>query len=277
MPKWAAKKEAAVSINWLLLIALWCRLSYPHFSDEENWGWGLNNLPGKVSNQARFMPRPGSSTPAPSRPLAMLPGGAGQGPGWARRGRVLGRFPGLFYLALLHHRLLSALGAVARHDAGAKILAVAGALLHGVGLRVVATPVGRAAALGQAELPAERTVLLLHLAHTYLQALALPLAGRSVPRAVRLGLQRGQRHRLPICGHGEMRGVKVEEINVSPTTRSEGRGNQREPHHVPGTSRLLSQFHWEGEAGGKWVINVCIQSELGTELKTEWFAMRVKN
>lgn len=128
------------------------------------------------------------------------------------------KVPRALYLALLHDRLLPALGAVARHDAGVKILTVAGALLHGVGLRVVATPVGWAAALGQAELPAEGTVLLLHLAHSHLQALALPLAGRSVPGAVWLGLQRGQRHWLPICGHGETGTVKVEENDVNPST-----------------------------------------------------------
>ena len=60
-------------------------------------------------------------------------GNAGLGP-W--------KVPRALYLALLHDWLLPALGAVACHDAGVKILTVAGALLHGVGLRVVATPVG---------------------------------------------------------------------------------------------------------------------------------------
>ena len=157
----------------------------------------------KVNDQARFRPRPEPRTPALSRPLATLPGGICKGWLWPMWGLGPWKVPGALYLALLHDRLLPTLGAVACHDAGPKVLAIAGALLHGVGLGVVAAPVGRAVALGQAELPAERAVLLLHLAHAHLQALALPLAGRRVPGAVRLGLQRRQRHRLPICGCGE--------------------------------------------------------------------------
>ena len=83
---------------------------------------------------------------------------------------------GALYLTLLHDWLLPALGTIARHDASTKVLAVPGSLLHGVGLRVVATAMGWGPALRQAELPAERTVLLLHLAHAHLQALTFPLA-----------------------------------------------------------------------------------------------------
>lgn len=88
------------------------------------------------------------------------------------------------YLTLLHDRLLPALRAVASHDAGAEVLAVTRTLFHGVGLGVVAVAVGWGAALCQAELPPQGTVLLLHLAHAHLQALALPLAGGRIPGAV---------------------------------------------------------------------------------------------
>lgn len=135
---------------------------------------------------------------------AVLPGGICEGGGPLASGPPPGLglgARGALYLALLHDRLLPALGAVARHDARAEVLAVPGPLLHGVGLGVVAAAVGRGAALRQAELPAQRAVLLLHLAHAHLQALAL--AGGRVPGAVWLRLQRRQGHRLPICGGGK--------------------------------------------------------------------------
>lgn len=116
---------------------------------------------------------------------------------------VSGGFLCSIYLTLFHHGLLAALGAVPGHDAGAQALAVARALLHGVSFGAVPAVVRGPAALRQAELLAEHAVLLLHLAHAHLQALALPLARRRVPRAVGLRLQRGQRHRLPICTTGK--------------------------------------------------------------------------
>lgn len=112
---------------------------------------------------------------------------------------VSGRFLLFLYLTLFHRGLLAALGAVPRHDASPQALAVARALFHGVGFGVVAAVVRGASALRQAELLAQHAVLLLHLPHAHFQALALPLARRRVPRAVGLGLQWGQRHRLPIC------------------------------------------------------------------------------
>lgn len=126
---------------------------------------------------------------------------------------------GALYLTLLHDWLLPTLGAVARHDASSKVLAVPSTLFHGVGLGVVATAMGWGSALGQAELPAEGSVLLLHLTHPHLQALALPLARGQVPGTVRLGLQRRQRHGLPICGCRKTREELTQsESHPSPST-----------------------------------------------------------
>lgn len=144
----------------------------------------------KISGHLKFTPRPESGMQAFLGTWRGFQEVLARGGGsWA---------PGTLYLTLFHNRLLSTLGAVARHDASAKVLAVPSTLLHGVGLRVVAPAMAWGPALGQAELPAEGTVLLLHLAHTHLQALTLPLTGGRVPGTVRLGFQRRQRHWLPI-------------------------------------------------------------------------------
>jgi hypothetical protein len=151
----------------------------------------LNNLLGPISrvrDKARPSPRPESV-------------GSFHASGWAsrthfqevRETRVsvwLPLWAGAPYLTLLHDRLLPTLRTVACNNAGSQIFTVPSPLLHGVGLGVVATVVAWAAALGQAELPAECPVLLLHLTHTHLQAFALPLAGSCVPWTMCLGVQR---------------------------------------------------------------------------------------
>lgn len=72
------------------------------------------------------------------------------------------------YLTLLHSWLLPTLRAIACHDASPKVLTVPCSLFHGVGLGVVPTAVNRDLTLGQAELPAQRTVFLLHLSNANL-------------------------------------------------------------------------------------------------------------
>lgn len=194
--------------------------------------------------------------PALSRHLAALLGQHLQGVGAVGPWRV----PGALYLTLLHDWLLPALGAVARHDTSSEVLAVSSALFHGVGLGVVATAMGGGPALGQAELPAEGSVLLLHLTHPHLQALALPLARGRVPGTVRLGLQRRQRHGLPICGCRKTReGLTQRETRPGPS---------RSPDMHYYTAKFFSQPHLQAKTDGKWVTNKCIQTELGTKLGT---------
>lgn len=89
---------------------------------------------------------------------------------------VSGIFLWFMYLAFFHCWLLPALRAVPRHNASPQALAVACALFHGVGLGVIAAVMRGATALCQAELLAQRAVLLLHLPHADLQALTVPLA-----------------------------------------------------------------------------------------------------
>lgn len=110
-----------------------------------------------------------------------------------------GKFLRFIYLTFFHCWLLPTLGAVPCHNASPQALAVARSFLHGVGFGMIAVVVRGAAALRQAELLAQHSVLLLHLPHADLQALTLPLARRRVPRAVGLGFKRRQRHWLPIC------------------------------------------------------------------------------
>lgn len=196
-----------------------CRLRFliPVFRRENGGSERLNDLSGHSAKLASQTYTPGLESRMPALGICLcFQEASARGEGNRDFGQLPPQAPGALYLAFLHDRLLPTLGAVACHDASPKVLAVSSALLHGVGLGVIASAMGWGSALGQAELPAEGAVLLFHLAHAHLQALTLPLAGGCVPGAVRLGLQRRQRHWLSIWGAKHQGSVNLDEPCLKP-------------------------------------------------------------